>query len=46
MKQRLGIAFAILDNPDFIILDAPTFATIPAALIVDSKFPVTPKLTI
>ena len=23
MKQRLGIAFAILDNPDFIILDEP-----------------------
>lgn len=24
MKQRLGIAFAIMDNPDFIILDEPT----------------------
>ena len=23
MKQRLGIAFAILDNPDFIVLDEP-----------------------
>ena len=23
MKQRLGIAFAIMDNPDFIILDEP-----------------------
>lgn len=23
MKQRLGIAFAILDNPDFVILDEP-----------------------
>ena len=23
MKQRLGVAFAILDNPDFIILDEP-----------------------
>lgn len=23
MKQRLGIAFAIIDNPDFIILDEP-----------------------
>lgn len=23
MKQRLGIGFAILDNPDFIILDEP-----------------------
>lgn len=23
MKQRLGIAFAVLDNPDFIILDEP-----------------------
>ena len=23
MKQRLGIALAILDNPDFIILDEP-----------------------
>lgn len=23
MKQRLGISFAILDNPDFIILDEP-----------------------
>ena len=23
MKQRLGIAFAMLDNPDFVILDEP-----------------------
>lgn len=33
MKQRLGIAIAILDNPDFIILDEPINGLDPIAII-------------
>ena len=33
MKQRLGIALAILNNPDFIILDEPINGLDPLGIV-------------
>jgi len=38
MKQRLGIALALLNNPDFIILDEPTNGLDPAGIVEMREF--------